>query len=470
MKNKFIALLMLLGLVVAAPTTRGEFDTIAGWDEQVFPSYLISTAAMKHKTETDETTLGDALGAFGVELTATAENQSVKVTVLCDGFAEPSEFVGTLSNEGTTYRIYPKMRYKFEKLSQHRQATPSSVTYRVQLDDEVPEEKTVTVTMRSINDCAFMLLDGEDAIDMNFCFAAYVNEQHPFVDKLLREALDIGVVDSFTGYQSDDPNQVIAQVYAIWDLMANRDVRYSSITATAALSQNTRSQHVRLLEETINNTQANCVDGTVLFASVLRKIGIDSALVVTNDHCYLAFWADKKHERLYGLETTMICFDTSEKEVPDFYDAAVAEEHRWDYSWGSFVHAMATGTSNLQQELTKKEAEVTLIDVAVARLNGVLPIPFHSNEEFVAYDFDSSEETEVEEGGDEMESETGTAEGYAADESDVAEVEEPQSEDLGDEGNEAVASDEDAVEWADEETPRQRRRTGTKPAADMEWE
>lgn len=470
MKNKLTALMALLCLIVVAPAARGEFDTIAGWDEQVFPSYLISTAAMKHKTEADETTLGDALGAFGVELTATADNQAVKVTVLCDGFAEPSEFVGTLSSEGTTYRIYPKMRYKFEKLSQYRQATPSSVTYRVQLGDGVPEEKTVTITMRSINDCAFMLLDGEDAIDMNFCFAAYVNEQHPFVDKLLREALDIGVVDSFTGYQSNDPNQVIAQVYAIWDLMANRDVRYSSITATAAISRNTRSQHVRLLEETINNTQANCVDGTVLFASILRKIGIDSALVVTKDHCYLAFWADKKHERLYGLETTMICLDTTDKEVPDFYDTSVAEEQRWDYSWGSFVHAMATGTANLQQEINKKEVEVTLIDVAVARLNGVLPIPFHSNEEFIAYDFSFSEEEEMEDGVYDMEDAEETQEMYAAEESEELDSDDQESEESSDETSEVVASGEDSVEWEEEETPKQRRRSRNKPTADVEWE
>ena len=31
-------------------------------------------------------------------------------------------------------------------------------------------------------------------------FAANVNEQHPFVEKVLREALDEGIVDSFSGY------------------------------------------------------------------------------------------------------------------------------------------------------------------------------------------------------------------------------------------------------------------------------
>lgn len=468
MNKKIVAILAVLWMCATTSSLRGEFETIAGWDEQVFPSYLISTAAMKHTTEVDETTLGDALGAFGVVVTATEDDQPIKVSILCDGFAETSEFVGVLPKEGQAYRVFPKMRYKFEKLSQYRQATPSSVTFRVQLGEDVPEEKTVTITMRSINDCAFTLIDGDNTIDMNFCFAAYVNEQHPFVDKLLREALDIGVIDSFNGYQSNDPNQVIAQVYAIWDLMANRDVRYSSITATAALSRNTHSQHVRLLEETINNTQANCVDGTVLFASVLRKIGIDSALVVTKDHCYLAFWAGKNHEKLYGLETTMMCADTSEEEIPDFYDAAVAEEQRWDYSWGSFVLAMATGTTNLQKELDKKEAEISIIDVATARLNGVLPIPFHSDQEFLAYDFTYSEDEVAEEAGEAMEeTEYGeeTEEMVAADEGSAATTEEWNTEET-----EAIASEQESVEWDEEETPKKRRRAPKQPAANVEWE
>ena len=36
---------------------------------------------------------------------------------------------------------------------------------------------------------------------------------------------------------------------------------------------------MRLIDESINNGQANCVDGSVLFASLLRKIDIEPVLV-----------------------------------------------------------------------------------------------------------------------------------------------------------------------------------------------
>jgi hypothetical protein len=229
---------------------------------------------------------------------------------------------------------------------------------------------------------------------------------------MLRDALTIGMVKSFTGYQSKDPNQVLAQVYAIWDLMVARDMRYSNITTTAALSEHTYSQHVRMLEETINNTQANCVDGTVLMASILRKVGIDSALVLTKDHCYLAFWADEEHKYLCGLETTLVGEDLVGENVPTQYDEAVSEDIRWDYSWANFVCAMQIGTNKLQDELKKETAEVSIINVAGARMMGVLPIPYQGTEQFVATTINYLDEEEYDEAYDEeMDSEEASESG-----------------------------------------------------------
>ena len=60
-------------------------------------------------------------------------------------------------------------------------------------------------------------------------FAAYVNEQHPFVDKMLREALDTGIVNSFTGYQTKNKAEVYRQAYALWNALSKRDVAATAI-------------------------------------------------------------------------------------------------------------------------------------------------------------------------------------------------------------------------------------------------
>ena len=392
MRNCFVWTVVMLGSAfgVAAPLA-GQVTPITGWENQLFPSYLISTATLKvGEPPAEQHLLGEPFGVLGVEVEALAENTPVKVTITCDEYFEPSEFSGVLPTPGQKYTILPKVKFNFEKLSQCRQATPTTVTFRVQLGSEPVTETSQTLTIRSINDCAFHIQQGQQPVDMSLNFTAYVNEQHPFVDKLLREALDLGVVDAFIGYQGKSPESVIRQVYALWDLMVARDLRYSSITATAAASNSVASQHVRMLEETINNTQANCVDGSVLFASLLRKIGIDSALIMQPDHCYMGFWADEEHTIFLALETTLmgVTAETPD-EVPEDLEASVDESLRRSKSWPSFVQAILDGTAKHlnDKEKFQTDPEYQVIDIALARQAGFLPIPYHNAEDFVAFDF-----------------------------------------------------------------------------------
>ncbi len=203
------------------------------------------------------------------------------------------------------------------------------------------------------------MLDGESVVDVAFTFAAYVNEQHPFVDKLLREALDIGVVDKFTGYQSNDPEEVIRQVYALWDLFVARDVRYSSITATSSNSDQLACQHVRLLEDSINNQQANCVDGSVLlYRSMLRKIGIDAFLVLEPGHCYAGFYLDRDHKGAIGIDSVLVGESLDEpEEVLELLDSAIDESARDESSWPSFVKSCEIATDKLVAQADAGESK-----------------------------------------------------------------------------------------------------------------
>ena len=282
----------------------------------------------------------------------------VRVTISSDLILEPSVFSGTLATEGEEYRINPSLKFKYAALIQNKQALPVDVTYRVEIDDQPVEEKTETIVLRSINDCPRMIVDGKSVTDLRFMFAAYVNEQHPFVEKVLREALDEGIVDSFSGYQSGETEDVYGQVYALWKALSKRDVRYSNITATAAASEKVYSQHVRLIDESINNAQANCVDGSVLFASLLRKVGIEPYLVLIPGHCYVAFQVDKQGKEIAALETTLIgaSLEGDAKEVDELSDV-VDEDEVKEASWVTFSAAFVVGRDNFQKHVEKTEGQ-----------------------------------------------------------------------------------------------------------------
>ncbi|MCA9263342.1 MAG: hypothetical protein KDA60_05815 [Planctomycetales bacterium] len=396
--NKFALGLLLAGLMFPA-TVRSETSVIAGWGNQLYPSYLFATATISRDDFEEENVLGDPLGLIGVEIEAQEDEQSVTVKVECDEFLEPTEFTCELAEEGEVYEIRPTIRYRYARLSDCHQATPATLSIRVQVGDEAPEVHQRVVLFRSINDCPFVYVDGEDEIDTSYTYAAYVNEDHPFVDKLLREALDIGIVNEFMGYQGESPESVMRQVYALWDLMVSRGVKYSDITTTSTRSGIVGSQHIRLIEDTVNNSQANCVDGSVLFVSMLRKIGINAGLVLEPEHCFVYFTTGDGAENIYGLETTAMGYQVkTPKRVFKVLKNAIDEEDRYDESWPNFVYAVTVATKKLREADEREEndegMELTIINVGAHRENGFLAIPCRTHEEFVGFNFVVNEDDE----------------------------------------------------------------------------
>jgi hypothetical protein len=352
----------------------------AGWDGQLFPSFVVSTATIRLPAEVveqhkSEQVLGDPQGLLGVSLVAPEDGTAVTVTISCDAIMEPSTFTGTLATAGETYVVFPKIKWDYDALLAHHQPGPVTVSFEVAVGDDDATEETQTLTLRSINDCPFTIVDQGAARDISFVFAAYVNEDHPFVDKILREALNTGIVDSFTGYQSGDEGEVYRQAYALWHALAQRDVRYSSITTTSAEAGEVSSQHVRLIDESINNAQANCVDGSVLMASLLRKVGIEPMLVMVPGHCYLAFALDQEGTKIAALETTLIgSAPEAAAELGDLADVA-QDEWKERTSWKSF-------TENAEKFKADNDPNYQLIVIAQARKLGILPIAFQSDAEF----------------------------------------------------------------------------------------
>jgi hypothetical protein len=488
-RASFQTFLAIILMMLTASLHADDFKPHVRFDGQLFPSYIISTAGIKAhaglpvralgslKSLTEDTgappesepapteepivaptQIGDRNGLIGVEILAAKANQPVTVTVTCDEVMEPSTFSGKLEEQGTNYFVAPKIRYKFSKLAEVTQATPVSMHFKVTIGGRSSED-TLTVMLRPINDCPLVTIEYGEVFDTSSTFAAFVNEQHPYLDKLLREALDIGVVDSFTGYQKGE-HEAIRQVYSIWDALVTRDIRYSNITATTSSSESVVCQHVRLIEDSLNNSQANCVDGSVLFASALRKIEIEPFLIVVPGHCYVGFFADKDREFPLAIETTLLGDSPGEDELPppvELMEQAIDEEHRFEDSWPSFQLALAVGTSNMMRDGEKfaspDEKGYLLINIAKARDSGILPIAFRGKEEFVGNGLVWDEEENAEPD-DEMMSEEDASEEAVADSdeemSDDEEMSEEESVDAEEEASEEEMDEEESDE--DEES------------------
>lgn len=385
---------LLLGAAVAAFFCAAAYSDDIDWgvevypDNQLFPSLVIGTAVVKAPEDTfpswGDNHLGDPQGVVGIWADGIKPGSKVEVTIKGNEFMKEAHLSET-AKKGKDLTAHPKISYNYGALAKVKQAVPLDITAELKVDGKSLGEKTITATLRTVNDCLFGVMEGEgeDASysDFSWLFAAYVNEDHPWVDKTLKEALDTKLVSAFDGYQSEDPKQVLQQIFAIWNVMQRKGMRYSNITTTAAESESVYSQHVRLFDESVSAAQANCVDGSVLFAAVLRKIGLDPKLVSVPGHMFLAVsLGEGEDATLIGLETTMMgATDLEEvdaKRLRSFlkFDP---EEKKNEESWNTFEAAVDSGTSTLKENKKKfagDDPDYQIIDLAAARSLGILPI------------------------------------------------------------------------------------------------
>ena len=344
------------GEAAAAPELEpGEWTLDAGIHGKLYPSMIVASSTLLVDPEDrSPNDLGDHMGFVGVTICAPEDNARVVVAVESGKLIKESRFEGRLPRKGEIYNVYPILKYDYDKMLSVRQPHPEVVTARVSFDGgKTFSEKSQRVVVCSINDCVFGFLDDDgDVVNTSFLFAAYVNENHPVIDQLLREALDTQGVDSFAGYQKDHAG-VAAEIEAIWNVLKKRGFRYSNVTRASMESALFGAQHVRLLGDAIKSSQANCVEGSVLFASILRKLEMKPFLVSVPGHMFVGVHLDEEGDDFLFIETTML-------------------------ATSSFEEATAAGLEQFKRHSDCFEDEddmsCLIIDIADARAMGIMPL------------------------------------------------------------------------------------------------
>ena len=384
-----IVLRALLAVLLTIFTSAAIADEIE-WEPDIypklnlFPSLVIGTALVDPEKEFfaawDGDHLGDPQGVVGATVSGVKAGDKIKLVVYGNDLIKESQFEGEIEETPEeSVLVHPKITYQYDKLARITQVEPMAVTMELFVNDKSRGKQTVVATVRSVNDCLFLVdEDGETMSDYTWLFSAYVNENHPWLDRVLKEALDTGIVSSFDAYQSGKPENVLLQIFAIWNVMQRKGIKYSDITTTAVEKDGIYSQHVRLFDESTQSSQANCVDGSVLLGSLLRKIGIRTYLIIVPGHMYLA--ADLDDETRIGIETTLMgekSLATADgAKIPAFEN--LPEEIQTD-AWNSFEGAIDAGTKDLEENADKfdgDDIDYQIIDIGEARKLGIVPIRF----------------------------------------------------------------------------------------------
>jgi hypothetical protein len=143
--------------------------------------------------------------------------------------------------------------------------------------------------------------------DFSPYLGAFVTPNVPDLTIFLRAAADFHPQGRLVGYQGD-PGVVLPQVMALFEaLKREANITFLNMPISFTPEQGFATQRVRLPRESLMDRQANCIDGTVLFASLLEAIALSPAIVIVPGHVLVAWesWRDAPNEWQF-LETTMI--------------------------------------------------------------------------------------------------------------------------------------------------------------------
>lgn len=333
----------------------------------LYPSLMLNIAKMKLDMRQGEDELGDPNGLFGVSVAAPRAGAKAVVEIVSSTpLVNPGRAEATLPRKGKTYRVYPFLTFA-DALTLVRQPVRATLTARLWLDGVAQGERSAPVVIASVNDCVHGFDDDDDSFDTDWLYAAYVNENHPAVQQILREALATREVSSFSGYQAD-PAGVRKQVKAVWQALRRRDIRYSSIERPSVKPEDVAVQHVRLLGDALAARQANCVEGSCLLASVFYKIGLETALVSLPEHMLVAVSLDPQGRKQLYLETTMLDDST-------FEEAAESGQEQVAEAYEKARKAAARKKAGKGDDDDDEDEEPNIISISAMRKAGVVPIP-----------------------------------------------------------------------------------------------
>jgi hypothetical protein len=184
---------------------------------------------------------------------------------------------------------------------------------------------------------------------------AMVTPSDPSVEALIRKAANYDPNRAMTsGYDApEDENGTVWQRLAnIWDAeTTDYDLTYISTTISYASGT---SQRIRLPGEVVDEASGNCIELSLLYASVVEALGMESSIVFLPGHAFIAVKLDRDNDYYYFIETTMI-------------------------GQATFNNALKEGLAEwkqIQTHVANGDQDYGFISISEARDIGITPIPW----------------------------------------------------------------------------------------------
>lgn len=273
---------------------------------------------------------------------------------------------------------------RIERLLELSEKVIGKLNFRLEKDDEILAEFTSEIEFLSY-DTWFGNVMPETA-------ALFVTPNDEAVKNIIRltakKLQEQTSSPSLSDYQTNNKNDVAAQLKALYDVLHDRGIGY----VTPPASYETAGQKLRLPHDVLTGKQGTCLDLAVLFASCAEAMGLNSFIVRVSEHAYAGVFLSDEHFPLSVYEdagNVLTMNSEAENELilieTTMFTAGKA---------ATFEQACATGRLITQQHIT--DGIFQAIDIGLCRSLGYLPLPIKFDDvEKIAVDYDVIKQNEI---------------------------------------------------------------------------
>jgi hypothetical protein len=366
--------LCLLLLRTSALAAEPDWNARVAPFRQVYPALELAQARRSNAPTATDHVLGSGSGLVAVRVRAHHAGERVVLGIAVPELGPAQRFGATLEQADIDYELHPPLAWDAASLHALQTAMATHMNFTLQRDDGATEEREVAISLRPLDEALYFVRDRNDSVDLAWMFAAYVNENDPVVDAILAQARDSGLFGDAAG----DSGTAYRQAWAIWNVLSEHGIRYSNADPAIERGPHVFSQRVRFLAATWADASANCVDGSVLIASVLQRAGLRSFLVLVPGHAFVGFYTDADAQHAVYLETTLLGARVDMPAKPPAFAAGVVLTPQRRSTLASFNAALVAGAAHHARVATKLDGhhrpDYAVIDISAARALGIRPI------------------------------------------------------------------------------------------------
>jgi hypothetical protein len=306
-------------------------------------------------------------GLLRIRILGEDSPRDVRLTLSTDGLRKPTVIDARIRDEVV---LRPRLDWDVDAL--HALSAARRQVLRVKIEGRgfAPIERSIDVRVHPLDEALYYVREGDARIDLGWAFAAWVDPQHPVIDELLALA---GIDEHDAHMQMTDRPDRLRQAQSIWTALERRGLRYAGEGAGISQGPNIYSQRVRLLSSTWDERVANCLDGSVLIASALERLGIGTFLVLVPGHAFVGFYPNPESREAEFLETTLLGHRQHALRPGEMESGQQVQQR----AFAGFEAARKAGRASYLLAAPRLDGQhrpnYAIIDISTARTYGIMP-------------------------------------------------------------------------------------------------